>query len=153
MCGFRRLVREEFLASIWTSSLTECHIRVRNVTKLNSLWASTVGVHWSDHQIQPCSLPIIPSTARPIARTLRSVFCVPAIIMPTGTAPGRWQGTERAQPSKRVNDCSIVQHTRVEAEIGFVVLNLLPRSSARCRGPSSELSTNGAKRWDRIPDI
>ena len=42
--------REEFLASIWTRGLTECHMLVRNVTKLNSLSASTVGVHCCDHE-------------------------------------------------------------------------------------------------------
>jgi hypothetical protein len=41
------------------------------------------------------------STARPTSRILRSVFCVPAIIRPTGAAPGSWQGTDRAQPSNR----------------------------------------------------
>jgi hypothetical protein len=30
MCGFRRLMGEEFLASIWTGGLTECHLRVTN---------------------------------------------------------------------------------------------------------------------------
>jgi hypothetical protein len=29
MCGFRRPVAKEFLASIWTSGLTECHLWVK----------------------------------------------------------------------------------------------------------------------------
>src|SRR5262249_29995868 len=42
------------------------------------------------------------STARPTSRILRSVFCVPAIITPTGAVPGSWHGTDRAQPSNRL---------------------------------------------------
>src|SRR5262245_17034954 len=42
------------------------------------------------------------STARPTSRILRSVFCVPAIIRPTGAVPGSWHGTDRAQPSNRL---------------------------------------------------
>src|SRR5215475_6057767 len=41
------------------------------------------------------------STASPTSRILRSVFCVPAIIRPTGAALESWQGTDRAQPSNR----------------------------------------------------
>src|SRR6516165_3710225 len=42
------------------------------------------------------------SIARPTSRILRSVFCVPAIIRPTGAVPGSWHGTDRAQPSNRL---------------------------------------------------
>src|SRR5258708_5858269 len=64
--------------------------------------ALTVAAVRSDQQIQPGSFQTTSSTARPIARILRSVFCVPAIIMPTGAVPGTWQGTDRAQPSNRL---------------------------------------------------
>jgi len=41
------------------------------------------------------------SIARPIAKILRPVFCVLAIIIPTGAVPGSWQGTDRARHSRR----------------------------------------------------